>query len=262
MIDLYTITYNEEFIAPFVLKYYDLLPIRKIVVYDNQSTDNTVKILKQHKKVEIREFDTNNTFDDVKHQILKNQIWKESKGAVDWVCVSDFDEVLYCENIQQYLDLLKSQNIDILDTPGIEFICEKISTNYDILLHKQKYMKFNFYEKAHLNRKKLLFNPNTIKDINFTAGQHFLFPKKYDNSPIKYGLCNSIYMFHLKFLTLKYILNRHHMYVKRFSENNKKYKLGIHYTVEDEQQKKDFLNRLKTSSTFEECCKQSHISND
>ena len=93
-IDLYTFAYNEEFLAPSVMKYWDLLPFRKIIVFNNRSTDNTVNILKQNNKVEIRDFDTNNTIDDVKLINYKNNAWKESIGKVDYVCVCDLDEIL------------------------------------------------------------------------------------------------------------------------------------------------------------------------
>ena len=46
-IDLYTTHHNEELIAPFVINYWKLLPLRKIFIMDNQSTDNSLNLIKK-----------------------------------------------------------------------------------------------------------------------------------------------------------------------------------------------------------------------
>ena len=49
-IDCYTITYNEEKMINFFLNHYSIF-CRNITIFDNQSTDNTVNIIKNHKNI-------------------------------------------------------------------------------------------------------------------------------------------------------------------------------------------------------------------
>ena len=45
MITIYTFTYNEELLIKFMIDHYKLrFPNCKIIVYDNESTDNTKKL--------------------------------------------------------------------------------------------------------------------------------------------------------------------------------------------------------------------------
>ena len=47
-ITLYTISHNEQLILPHLLNYYSTI-VDKIIVYDNESTDDTLKILSEYK---------------------------------------------------------------------------------------------------------------------------------------------------------------------------------------------------------------------
>jgi hypothetical protein len=53
-----TLTYNESKMIPYIMPYYERLGFDKLVIYDNESTDNTVDLLKKYPFVEIRTFKT------------------------------------------------------------------------------------------------------------------------------------------------------------------------------------------------------------
>ena len=93
-ITVYTFLYNEEDILPYFLKHYSQF-VDKIVVYNNMSTDNSIEILKNWKdcEIEIREFDTNNQYDERTVVEFKNNCGKE--GDRDYVIVWDMEELLY-----------------------------------------------------------------------------------------------------------------------------------------------------------------------
>ena len=94
----YTLMYNESEIIPYVVDYWIHLHSQldefKVVVYDNNSTDNSVELLSKYPWIEIRHFQSDG-HNDVIHQQLKQDCWKESKGRADWCCVCDFDEILW-----------------------------------------------------------------------------------------------------------------------------------------------------------------------
>ena len=64
IIHYYAVCWNEEKILPFMLDYYDQF-VDQFYIYDNYSTDNTKKILSERSKVEVIEFGTNNSFNDL-----------------------------------------------------------------------------------------------------------------------------------------------------------------------------------------------------
>ena len=55
-VTLYTICYNEQEMLPYFLNHYSKM-VDKIVVYDNQSTDNSRKILESFKDCELEIID-------------------------------------------------------------------------------------------------------------------------------------------------------------------------------------------------------------
>ena len=90
---VYTFCYNEELILPYVIEYWKPYAT-KVIVYDNGSTDKSVEILKKYDWIEVRKYDTNNTFDPEKIQQYKSVCYQESIGQADYVMVCDIDEVL------------------------------------------------------------------------------------------------------------------------------------------------------------------------
>jgi len=88
---VFTITYNEELMLPHFIKHYrDRFKDCKIVVYDNESTDQTVEIAKEN-LCEVITYKTNNELDDLMYLTIKNNCWKHEKA---WVIVADCDELL------------------------------------------------------------------------------------------------------------------------------------------------------------------------
>lgn len=61
-IEIYTTTWNEEFQLPFAIDYWKRFITDEtdfhVFVYDNMSTDNTLKILSQYPWITIYQFDT------------------------------------------------------------------------------------------------------------------------------------------------------------------------------------------------------------
>jgi glycosyltransferase involved in cell wall biosynthesis len=92
MVTIFTVAYNEEIMLPFFIKWYrKRFPNCRIVVYDNESTDDTVKIALEN-NCEVITYCTNNQLSDSKYLEIKNNCWKDA--TTDWVLVCDVDEML------------------------------------------------------------------------------------------------------------------------------------------------------------------------
>lgn len=76
----YTLCYNEIMILPYMVDYWSKIA-RKVIVYDDNSTDGSVQYLKSFDWIEVREFpiETNGTFNDWINIEIKNNCWKEQK---------------------------------------------------------------------------------------------------------------------------------------------------------------------------------------
>src|SRR3989344_130794 len=92
MITVYTLAYNEQLLIQFMIDHYRArFPGCTIVVYDNMSTDNTVKIAHVN-NCKVIPFDTNNQYQESRQVQIRNDCWKKAK--TDWVLVCDMDELL------------------------------------------------------------------------------------------------------------------------------------------------------------------------
>ncbi len=79
MISIFTITYNEEVILPYFIKWYrERFPNCKIVVYDNESTDGTKNICLNTPNLQYIPYYTGNKLSDSTYLKIKK------KGNMDY----------------------------------------------------------------------------------------------------------------------------------------------------------------------------------
>lgn len=91
-----TVTYNNEDKIPYVMPYYERMKIDKLIVYDNESTDNTVEMLSKYPFVEIRSYHTDKYSEDLVRE-FKQKVQDEFRGQYHWCISTYFDEVFYSE---------------------------------------------------------------------------------------------------------------------------------------------------------------------
>ena len=104
IIHCYFLCYNEENILPHLLRYYSDF-CEKVFIMDNMSTDNSHEIIKTFEKAEIIPYNSNNELRDDVYLMLKNNLWKKSRGVADYVIVGDADEFIYHPNLLVTLSL-------------------------------------------------------------------------------------------------------------------------------------------------------------
>lgn len=170
MIDvtIFLVCYNERVFLPHTIAHYKkYLPSCKIVICDNESTDDSVAIATSL-GCSIHTWNTNNITDEYKLRDLKNTIWKSvSKG---WVIMADMDEFL-CVT-EEDLQIEESRGTSILTTIGYNMIGEsKTASLEDINLQEiTKGIKYPF------ESKNLCFLREKISDINYGLGAHDCHP--------------------------------------------------------------------------------------
>jgi glycosyltransferase involved in cell wall biosynthesis len=216
-IHLYTLSWNEKAIMPFFLAHYGKY-CEKIVVYDNESTDETPEIVRSFPNAELRSWSSGNTFHDGMHLDIKNSAYKESRGKADWVVVCDADEFLYHPNLVQVLASYKAKGINYPKIRGYEMLPERMpESGEDLCL---KYRRGARYENLD---KRAIFDPSL--DINFHLGSHDGdWPRDAVESPEA-----DIILMHYKMLSLDYFIARHTLLATRLSDFNKEKGAGGHY---------------------------------
>lgn len=220
IIHYYAICWNEERMLPFMFQYYERF-VDYFTIYDNYSDDHSECIIHSHENAEIIKFKTEG-FDDTKHNDIKNNCWKQSRGKADYVIVCDIDEFLYHRDITAALTLLKSNRYSIVKPFGYnmynrEYPCYRLEK--PITEQVKRGVRIPMFDKC------ILFDPHAIVEINYKPGAHECHPwgrvKKYRGEDLK--------LLHYKNIGLDQLLHRTQLYSARLSDSNIIHGYGIEY---------------------------------
>jgi glycosyltransferase involved in cell wall biosynthesis len=226
MITIYTITYQEEHIIEYFVKWYrDRFKDCTIVVFDNESTDNTRQIATDL-GCEVITYCTGNKLSDSTYLQIKNNIWKQAE--TDWVIVCDVDEFLDVD--ESYLNtnqtLYKAKGYNMCNVDNLADITE--------IKHGVEAIQYD---------KTILFNKKYINEINYGAGCHYCQPK---GNIIYSGVNPSLY--HMKFINVDLIVHKYKTYAERLSDENKAMRWGYHYEQDEYFIREEFKNTLQIAT--------------
>jgi hypothetical protein len=205
-INIFLLCFNESALLPHTIKHYKkYLPSCKITIYDNESTDESVKIAKDL-GCSVISWNSNNCIDDFKYLEIKNNCWKNVEKG--WIIIADMDEFL-CVTEDDLNNELKL-GTTILSIKGYDMIGESDTLDLsDIDLQEIKKGVENHFES-----KKLCFLRDKIEEINYIIGAHYCFPQ---GEIIQYS--STIYINkHMSSLGLKFITNKN---IARFERSEK-----------------------------------------
>lgn len=182
-IDIFTFCYNELKILPFVAQYWKNLGVRRVVVYDNESTDGSRQFIKDLPFAELRTYKTDNQLDDLKLLELKNTVWKESKDA-DFVIVCDLDECVWSDKPELAFQSLKQEKIAAVTT------CMQNLISVGFPRFDEKKLMHEIVNRFHFDfwtpgdgpgfgpkKKMLIIDPKHVIETNYKVGC-------YESSPI------------------------------------------------------------------------------
>lgn len=215
---VFTITYNEELMLPYFIKHYrERFPNCKIVVYDNESTDNTVEIALQN-GCHVKPYSTNNQLNDLTYLAIKNNCWKDEIG---WVIVADCDEFIDMNYNQLFM-----HSSSIISVEAYNMVNHNNDFNIDKIDHGIRSIS---YDKAYC------FNASKIKEINYNPGCHTCNPV----GDVTYSSKHHK-VYHYKYVNVEYMIERHAMFAKRLSKENIERGYGGHYLYPEEKIRAEF----------------------
>jgi hypothetical protein len=177
----YTCTFNEAATIPYVMPYVEMMGYDKFIVYDNESTDNTVKLLSKYPFVEIRNWDTGGVFSEIGKRNLQIDAYEKcSSIAIEtgedvWMTFTDFDEVIYCTRerggtVKDYLSWLTVKGYNCFDGRMIQLTCDGSEENNSLLPHEWNGVRGTWWLTE--GKKPLLFKVNDFKYAEFICGNH------------------------------------------------------------------------------------------
>ena len=199
---------------PFFIKWYrHRFPECRIVVYDNESNDNTRNICLDN-NVEVVTYFTNGEMRDRALMDIKNNCWKES--LTDWVVVCDVDELIDIRPKH----LLKAESMNQTVFKGIGYNMVNVSG-------VKNYLSVNTGVRDKGYDKKLVFNKRFINEINYRPGAHHAVP-----SGIVVDSTFRPIIYHFRYMDRQYMIERYKEFASRLSEENKAKGWSYHYNFD------------------------------
>lgn len=201
-IHYYAPAWNEELMLPFLFRHYAPW-VERFVIYDSDSTDGSVELLRRMPKVEIRKVPWTHSDSMIATlQDLHNTCWKDSRGTADWVIVADIDEFLYHPDFLAYLRKCRKRGVTCIPALGYEMVSDRFPKPDETLVSTVR------CGVPHRMMSKLrLFDPNAVEETNFGPGGHVAEP----TGRIVYPKRDELLLLHYKWLGLEYLRQRNAM---------------------------------------------------
>jgi len=219
VVHVYALCWNEEKILPYFLRHYGGIA-NKIVIYDNESSDRSVEIIRSYPNTEVIPYSTDEKIDDFRWLGIKNNAWKKSRGKADWVIVVDADEFLFHHDLTGCLKRYRQKGITISVPVGYEMVSDTFPESAGMIYDEVKLgVQNNVFDKM------CIFDPNAIYEINYNVGCHKAAPR----GILNFDINRELKLLHFNFLGLDYLLERYASRKARLSEYQIKHGFGLHF---------------------------------
>jgi hypothetical protein len=215
IIHCFTSMRNESYMAPFFLRHYEEF-CDKIFVWDDESTDGTLELLKAHPLVEILPLEIHG-IDDAYNQKIRSETYRRlSRGIADWVMIVDCDEFFYSPHLLENLEFqMRLPNSSIM-AEGWQMISEDypaVATTENLYDKIKEGVQDHMYDR-------LIFDPDL--DVTVGIGHHSYSLNGYPTR------ISGIKLLHFKYMGLEYMSKRNAKAYKRLVKNNLDHGWGIH----------------------------------
>jgi glycosyltransferase involved in cell wall biosynthesis len=240
IVHAFFLCYNEANILPHLLKHY-LAFCEQVTILDNNSTDNSVEIIKSFPNTDIIPWDSKDELNDALYLKLKNHVWKSSVGVADYVIVGDTDEFLYHENMIDFLIQSKQKGVTVFRPVGYHMVADE---DLNLKIDDDLIKIVNKGVRAEVLDKLMMFDCNKISNINYSIGCHSARPEGEVVLSDK-----ELKMLHYKFLGLEDHKLKQTIRGERLSDFNKQHGFGLYYLFNEEEQTKDYLGYLNQRKT-------------
>jgi hypothetical protein len=201
-IHLYTRCWNDMHMLGFFFRHYDPL-VQRYFIFDDGSTDGSYRFLRSLPKVTLQRMPPRS---DPESRVASGlavleSCWKASRGAADWVIVTDIDEhIHHAQDISAYLRACKARGVTIIPALGYEMIAEDFPRD-DLLLSNALTMGAPWSVMSKMN----IFSPDDIVAANFAPGRHRADPVGNVVAPPR----DELLLLHYRHLGFERTLERH-----------------------------------------------------
>lgn len=217
---LYTMSWNEERMLPFFFRHYDAW-IDRYVVYDDGSTDRTLAMLHAHPKVEVRRFERSVADLFVASATaLQNSVWREARGAADWVVITAIDEHLQHPDMSAYLASCRCAGVSAIPALGFQMLADRFPDS-DAWLAETHLIGAPYWQMNKLS----IFNSARIEATNYSFGRHFAEPA----GSVAYPEVDEVLNLHYKYLDGDYVQSRHSLLASGLGSGDVALGLGGNY---------------------------------
>lgn len=232
-VNIFILCFNESILLPKTFNFYkSRFPNCNINIYDNMSTDNSVKIAKKI-GCKVYGFNSGGKNDVRIKRNIANTCWKNIKKG--WIIMVDMDEWL--DITEEDLENETKKGTTIITTKGYDMIGESRSAILDDI-------DLNNITKCVPNKdenKNICFLREQINSMNYSVGSHNCFPK----GNIKYS--SKLYNIkHMAYVGLEFIINK---MKQRYARSSDMRKIGYstHYTNDITKINKKYVSLLLQS---------------
>ncbi|WP_270936843.1 glycosyltransferase family 2 protein [Falsiroseomonas oryzae] len=230
-IHLYSICWNEAAMLGFFFRHYDPW-VSRYVFYDDGSTDGTLDILAAHPRVEIRRFQRSVPDSFVlSMQELQNDVWRESRGAADWVVITAVDEHLHHPRLVPFIEACHAAGVTAIPALGYQMVADAFPPPDTDLCRSLT------LGAPHAPMSKLsLFRPDRLARTNFGRGRHRARPTGRVTFPER----DELMLLHYKYLGEGYTAARHALLATGLGARDQASGWGGHYTAESRRLAREF----------------------
>ncbi len=206
----------------FFFRHYDDI-VERYVVFDDGSTDDSLELLRAHPRVDLRSMPPYADPDSRVRsgQALQEHCWKESRGAADWVIVTDVDEHLYHPNLASYLAGCLDKGVTAIPSLGYRMLAEEFpQAGVRLSERVVRGQPTTHYSKMNI------FSPDAIEATNYGLGRHTAQPLGRVVLPPR----DELILLHFRYLGFERTHRRHQEYLTRQRAKDLENGWGIQYS--------------------------------
>jgi hypothetical protein len=182
--------------------------------------------------VEVRQFIWSDTESFAfSERALSNHCWKGSRGAADWVIVTDIDEHLFHPSMLQYLDTCNDEGITLIPALGFQMISGDVPASGETLCQSRL-----FGAPWTQMMKPSIFKPSEIEEINFSVGRHTADPIGNVRVPQR----DEVLLLHYKYLNFEQVHIRHRQLATKLRPEDLRLGMGHKYGWSRDELRKDW----------------------
>lgn len=219
-IHLYTICWNEAAMLGFFFRHYDPW-ISRYVFYDDGSTDGTLEILARHPRVEVRRFQREQPDSYVQSALLlQDRMWKESRGAADWVVITAVDEHLHHPRLLPYIEMCHTTGVTLVPALGYQMV-DRTFPPPDATLAKTVRRGAPYQLMSKLS----LFRPDALDETIYEPGRHTAQPTGRLVLPKQ----DELLLLHYKYLAPDYVAARNALLATGLGDMDRANRWGVQY---------------------------------